>query len=210
MPMWIHKSFFCLFDNQCTYRDSGDCRSCTCWFFRPLVSSSLAWDMPQRMFLLYKPYFTLGHAHTTWVLGVFLSLQSLRDVECRCEPDWPLRNTQCPSHLRKLVNSMRDAVFTVSPKRQYRGILYPTTPATQGPGKIQGREAPIRNKWEKCREMPKAGTFASHSGSPRSCRESMACIEMQISFVLTQLDCVLFSSCLYLSLHTCVYPSPQL
>lgn len=28
---------------------------------------------------------------------------------------------------------MREAVFTVSPKRQYRGIARPTTPATAGP-----------------------------------------------------------------------------
>ena len=29
--------------------------------------------------------------------------------------------------------SIRDAVLTVSPKRQYLGIFRPTTPATQGP-----------------------------------------------------------------------------
>lgn len=29
--------------------------------------------------------------------------------------------------------SIREAVFTVSPKRQYLGILTPTTPATTGP-----------------------------------------------------------------------------
>lgn len=31
------------------------------------------------------------------------------------------------------LDSMRDAVFTVSPKRQYRGIFRPTTPAHTGP-----------------------------------------------------------------------------
>lgn len=31
---------------------------------------------------------------------------------------------------------MRDAVFTVSPNRQYRGIFDPTTPAHTGPVKI--------------------------------------------------------------------------
>jgi len=31
------------------------------------------------------------------------------------------------------VDSMRLAVLTVSPKRQYRGILSPTTPATHEP-----------------------------------------------------------------------------
>ena len=37
-------------------------------------------------------------------------------------------------------DSIRDAVLTVSPNRQNRGILRPTTPATQGPECI-----PIRN-----------------------------------------------------------------
>lgn len=32
------------------------------------------------------------------------------------------------------LDSMRDAVFTVSPNRQYRGIFSPTTPAHTGPG----------------------------------------------------------------------------
>lgn len=34
---------------------------------------------------------------------------------------------------RRPVDSMRDAMFTVSPNRQYLGILIPTTPAAQGP-----------------------------------------------------------------------------
>lgn len=33
------------------------------------------------------------------------------------------------------LDSIRDAVLTVSPKRQYLGIFSPTTPATTGPGK---------------------------------------------------------------------------
>ena len=33
------------------------------------------------------------------------------------------------------VDSIRDAILTVSPKRQYLGIVVPTTPATQGPVK---------------------------------------------------------------------------
>jgi len=37
------------------------------------------------------------------------------------------KNVRCP------VDSMREAVFTVSPNRQYRGIFSPTTPATTGP-----------------------------------------------------------------------------
>lgn len=39
----------------------------------------------------------------------------------------------CPKYSRRPVDSIRDAVFTVSPKRQYRGMVSPTTPATQGP-----------------------------------------------------------------------------
>lgn len=31
------------------------------------------------------------------------------------------------------VDSMREAVLTVSPNKQYRGILVPTIPATTGP-----------------------------------------------------------------------------
>ena len=31
------------------------------------------------------------------------------------------------------VDSILEAVFTVSPNRQYRGIVRPTTPATQDP-----------------------------------------------------------------------------
>ena len=34
---------------------------------------------------------------------------------------------------RTPVDSIRDVVFTVSPKRQYLGIFNPTTPATTGP-----------------------------------------------------------------------------
>lgn len=39
--------------------------------------------------------------------------------------------SRCP------VDSIRDAVLTVSPNKQYLGILIPTTPAAQGPGRIQ-------------------------------------------------------------------------
>lgn len=38
---------------------------------------------------------------------------------------------------RSPVDSIREAVLTVSPKRQYRGIVSPTTPATHGPGNIE-------------------------------------------------------------------------
>lgn len=36
-------------------------------------------------------------------------------------------------HIRRLVDSILEAVLTVSPNRQYLGILYPTIPATHGP-----------------------------------------------------------------------------
>lgn len=35
------------------------------------------------------------------------------------------------------LDSILDAVFTVSPNKQYLGILSPTTPATHGPRKIK-------------------------------------------------------------------------
>lgn len=37
--------------------------------------------------------------------------------------------------LPSLVDSILEAVFTVSPNKQYRGILVPTTPATTAPVK---------------------------------------------------------------------------
>ena len=37
-------------------------------------------------------------------------------------------------------DSIRDAVFTVSPNKQYLGILRPTTPATTEPGVQQNNE----------------------------------------------------------------------
>ena len=36
-------------------------------------------------------------------------------------------------HIPNPPDSIREATFTVSPKRQYLGILSPTTPATTGP-----------------------------------------------------------------------------
>jgi len=35
--------------------------------------------------------------------------------------------------VRRPLDSMRAAMLTVSPKRQYRGMMLPTTPATTGP-----------------------------------------------------------------------------
>ena len=39
-------------------------------------------------------------------------------------------------YIRRPFDSILEAVLTVSPNRQYLGILWPTTPATQGPGII--------------------------------------------------------------------------
>lgn len=39
------------------------------------------------------------------------------------------------------VDSIREAVLTVSPNRQYRGIVSPTTPAQQGPVQYVGRKS---------------------------------------------------------------------
>ena len=44
-----------------------------------------------------------------------------------------LYSTTDSSYLRSPVVCIREAVFTVSPNKQYRGILVPTTPATHGP-----------------------------------------------------------------------------
>lgn len=39
-------------------------------------------------------------------------------------------------NVRNPVDSIREAVLTVSPKRQYLGIVRPTTPATHDPKQI--------------------------------------------------------------------------
>lgn len=48
-------------------------------------------------------------------------------------PAPPRPAPSAPSHSRSPVDSMREAVLTVSPNRQYRGMVRPTTPATHGP-----------------------------------------------------------------------------
>ena len=42
------------------------------------------------------------------------------------------------------LDSILDAVFTVSPNKQYLGIVIPTTPATTGPG-IEKTELTLQN-----------------------------------------------------------------
>lgn len=91
----------------------------------------------------------------SWLTQLFSATAQGKCLFPRSRREWPLSyippSSSCPcptalggahSHSRKLVDSIREAVFTVSPKRQYRGILCPTTPATQGPardGRIRGR-----------------------------------------------------------------------
>lgn len=52
---------------------------------------------------------------------------------------WWLFNSRIP------VDSILEAVFTVSPNRQYLGIVKPTTPATQGP--TQGHACVNQQLW---------------------------------------------------------------
>lgn len=53
----------------------------------------------------------------------------------RESPPTPAR--PAPPHSRRPVDSMREAVLTVSPNRQYRGMVRPTTPATHGPAETR-------------------------------------------------------------------------
>lgn len=51
-----------------------------------------------------------------------------------CKQKQKLSSGQVQSeHIRSPLDSMSDAVVTVSPNRQYLGIVRPTTPATTGP-----------------------------------------------------------------------------
>ena len=50
-------------------------------------------------------------------------------------------------NLPKPLDSMRDAVLTVSPNRQYRGIFKPTTPATTGPKTVYFMELKYSGKY---------------------------------------------------------------
>jgi hypothetical protein len=45
------------------------------------------------------------------------------------------------------VDSILEAVFTVSPNKQYLGIVRPTTPATAGPEKHSGIFCIFRSQW---------------------------------------------------------------
>ena len=49
-----------------------------------------------------------------------------------------IQSVKCTG-LRSDVDSILEAVLTVSPNKQYRGIVRPTTPATTGPVSINGR-----------------------------------------------------------------------
>jgi len=45
----------------------------------------------------------------------------------------PLYNGSCYTSLRSELDSILEAVLTVSPNRQYLGMVNPTTPVTTGP-----------------------------------------------------------------------------
>ncbi len=49
--------------------------------------------------------------------------------------DSGLQYSRSRMDVRSPVDSSLEAVLTVSPNKQYRGIFNPTTPATQGPAK---------------------------------------------------------------------------
>jgi len=51
-------------------------------------------------------------------------------------------------HLPSPLDSILEAVLTVSPNKQYRGIVLPTTPATTGPVKTG-----IENKYKHYRML---------------------------------------------------------
>ena len=65
----------------------------------------------------------VGARHCYWVTP------TLKSVQLRNER---YNNSYC-SHSRSPVDSILDAVLTVSPNRQYLGIFMPTTPATHAP-----------------------------------------------------------------------------
>lgn len=70
---------------------------------------------------------------------------------------------------RSPVDSIREAVLTVSPKRQYRGMVRPTTPATQGPEKHnnnQCRALKIHTADEWCEETHCTNSQRLWSKSP--------------------------------------------
>lgn len=69
------------------------------------------------------------------------------------------------SHSRSPVDSMREAVLTVSPNRQYRGMVRPTTPATHGPAKMHGVDgrARIGQKLAAGWHLGPRETLASHN-----------------------------------------------
>lgn len=78
---------------------------------------------------LKAPFSCRWHAHK---LQLFLHLVE-KEGECVFHNDG--------RHSRRPVDSIRDAVLTVSPNRQYRGMVRPTTPATTGPAKHNRRSS---------------------------------------------------------------------
>mmetsp|Transcript_2399 Transcript_2399/g.5732 ORF Transcript_2399/g.5732 Transcript_2399/m.5732 type:complete len:223 (-) Transcript_2399:842-1510(-) len=75
--------------------------------------------------MLPFPLISLSPLLTTFMPGLLLKMSSLLSCRAAAIEQWILRAS--------LDDSMRDAVLTVSPKRQYRGLRLPTMFATTGP-----------------------------------------------------------------------------
>lgn len=81
-----------------------------------------------------KPYLASSSMHTNWKTpDLPPTIPALEKKKKRAKERnmWFIQS--CTRHSRNAVDSIRDAVLTVSPNRQYRGIVRPTTPATTGP-----------------------------------------------------------------------------
>lgn len=96
--------------------------------------------LPQQPISNHHPFaLNLGRSSGLDVISTGVLQIRLRRFRHVYPPRGPFNNqpvtpsTTCPRQTHKPVDSIRDAVFTVSPKRQYRGIVSPTTPAQQGP-----------------------------------------------------------------------------
>lgn len=71
----------------------------------------------------------------------------------------------CTGNSRSPVDSIREAVLTVSPKRQYRGIVRPTTPATQGPENTTKRMMNRSDVWDCIRDSNCSHNLCQHASA---------------------------------------------
>ena len=86
---------------------------------------------------LFKDFFLFNRINTITSLRLVLFCKRLigsKNIQSRFKLHPDLSNDH---DLPSPFDSIRDAVFTVSPNKQYRGILSPTTPATHGPEEQQ-------------------------------------------------------------------------